>query len=301
MSVALCVPQKPRHQRCFGAAWNLIKTLDVTTLPVDPFALLDKLNIEYHASSFDGLDGAFLQWPGSARKVVIYNENIRSAERIRWTVMHELAHFWLGHLDIPGFEYLSERDKEVLDREADYMTKEVLAPLGVLSLLGISEAEDISYICGLSREAARIRESELRKLQKMNSKVLRHSERNALEQFRRFLAPISICRKPFERSFAMRLRPNGVASASGFKGVSCGRCGTSTSSPQARYCTNCGAPILGFCGCDPLKIERPCGHVNPPGSRYCEICGHETVLVSKGILLRWEEEQRQQDFPDVPF
>lgn len=308
-------PKEPRLGYCFDVAWNIITELGISTFPVDPFQLLDKLSVRYCTigeiskltgysrmdimrSVIKSIDGGTLYVDGNI--VVVYNERIRSTQRIRWTITHELAHIWLGHFDIPNLTSLSDEKRNVLDREADYVTKEVLAPLGLLGTLRITDSAGIRELCGLSKKAADIREGELRKLR--DSRVYRLSTSYSCEHFQRFLTPISVCQDQNERRFTrMNSSPNGVVDIH-YAVAKCRRCETEARGPHARYCIHCGAPLYNICA-QPQQTPEPCGHINPQEARYCEMCGHETVFVALGIYERWQEEEEhyQPSFDDVPF
>lgn len=91
---------------------------------------------------------------------IIYSRAHTTA-RIRWTLMHELAHIMLGHLDECGGIAARSAKKDKYDIQADFFTVNVLAPLPVLYLCKADSVTAIKYISGLSTQAASIRLSEL--------------------------------------------------------------------------------------------------------------------------------------------
>lgn len=216
-------PKEPRLGYCFDVAWNIITELGISTFPVDPFQLLDKLSVRYctigeiskltgysrmdiMSSVIKSIDGGTLYVDGNI--VVVYNERIRSTQRIRWTITHELAHIWLKHFEIPGLNSLSNFERKVLDREADLVTREILAPLGILHLLKIKEPKGISNFCGISQKAAAIRSEELRKFR--DSRVFRRSVSLTVKHFQRFLTPIRVCQNIFESGYDPKYEEGGV-------------------------------------------------------------------------------------------
>ena len=80
--------------------------------------------------------------------VCAINENACGEKRRRWTMAHELAHYFLG----------SDRGTE---QEADRFAGELLAPTAVVNLCGVSSAVELSQLCGLSRQAGEIRYKEM--------------------------------------------------------------------------------------------------------------------------------------------
>jgi Zn-dependent peptidase ImmA (M78 family) len=97
---------------------------------------------------------------------IAYDESIRSRGRVRWTLMHEIGHIYLKHfIDFKQTFIrrgsLTDDEYDILEKEAHYFAKNVLAPLPLLDKLKIKTAETIYKITGLSMEASRNRLSDL--------------------------------------------------------------------------------------------------------------------------------------------
>ncbi len=94
--------------------------------------------------------------------IIINAADSLSPGRVLWTKMHEIGHIYLGHLKD---NRLTEINKEELphdvyaqmEAEADMFAGEVLASKWLMRNLGIHDEKDITYICGISDEAARNR------------------------------------------------------------------------------------------------------------------------------------------------
>ena len=84
------------------------------------------------------------------RFVIAVNENSCGERRRRFTIAHEIAHCVLGHLS-----HAAENTVEN-EREADSFAAELLAPVCVLRECGVSDADEISRLCGISKAAAEI-------------------------------------------------------------------------------------------------------------------------------------------------
>lgn len=98
-----------------------------------------KLMAEYNADGFTMYAGG--------RDTICYNP-CNPKPRIRWTLAHELCHIFLG--DTRG----NQKSNPEADIRVDRMVGEVLAPLPVLQLCGVSSAEEIQALTGLSAEAS---------------------------------------------------------------------------------------------------------------------------------------------------
>lgn len=132
---------------------------------------------------------------------IIYNKEHASA-RIRWTLMHEISHIMLGHLN-ERMEIAargSHRDK--YDLQADAFTANILAPLPVLCLCEADTAEKIKYISGLSNQASEIRLRELQQADIKISDLLKYKEQfcNYIE-YNDYLADMA-----FDREIALSLK-----------------------------------------------------------------------------------------------
>lgn len=91
---------------------------------------------------------------------IIYSK-AHTPSRIKWTLMHELAHIMLGHLEECGGVVARGAKKDKYDVQADCFTVNVLAPLPLLRLCNVNSVIEIKYITGLSEQASSIRLFEL--------------------------------------------------------------------------------------------------------------------------------------------
>lgn len=93
----------------------------------------------------------------NGRQIIAVNELSCGERRRRFTVAHELGHCLLGHVS----EFGGEMPGAAPERAADRFAADLLAPLAVLRMCGVSSAEELAKVCGLSRSAADIRFGEL--------------------------------------------------------------------------------------------------------------------------------------------
>ncbi len=98
--------------------------------------------------------------------VCVLNGNACGRSRRRWTLAHEIAHILLGHI-----KKRPKKLSEECEREADRFAAELLAPLDVLHFCGVSSAEEIAYLCGLSKQAAAYRYDELMRLRRQHTAI----------------------------------------------------------------------------------------------------------------------------------
>ena len=153
--------------------FEFFKMENIHWLPVEPEKLIQRRKIPlYTYEQFSeltqdplsaliqeyGPDGFSTTADGSP--VIIYNK-AQNPGRKRWTLMHELSHIVLGHLDQCGGMQAHRQARDRFDRHADFFTVNALAPLPVLGLCRANTESMIQRMTGLSREASRYRLQEL--------------------------------------------------------------------------------------------------------------------------------------------
>lgn len=138
----------------------------VRRLPVDPIAVGEALGVKVvsyrSAAEFFDMDirELYAQFPlgfsfkADGEACVALNENSCGERRRRFTAAHELAHCVLGHINSEVYSASEER-------AAEQFAANLLAPLVVLYALGVRSAEELSRVCGISRQAAELRLEDL--------------------------------------------------------------------------------------------------------------------------------------------
>lgn len=109
--------------------------------------------------------------------IAAVNHNACGKQRRRWTAAHELAHILLGHV---GKKV--RRMSEGCERSADELAAELLAPSAVLHFCGVSSAEELGRLCGISKQAAEIRFGQLTALRRESTELYRRKSGSAFLQ-----------------------------------------------------------------------------------------------------------------------
>ncbi len=107
--------------------------------------------------------------------------------RQRYTVMHELGHFLLGHL---GNEVLSRSEHDCKPSEeqaADKFAIDMLAPACVLWGLNLHTPQEIAQVCHISMQAAQFRAERMKLLYDRNKFLSHPLERRVFAQFSAFI------------------------------------------------------------------------------------------------------------------
>ena len=167
-----------------GASWQCLLDCGIDALPV-PVGVLAK---HYGITMLYDSDVHILSANESGRLVfdngsplMIINNN-QSVQRMRFTAVHELGHYVLGHLGESGALSRSHI-KAPQEQEADMFAARVLMPACVLWGLGVYEPQAIATICNVSLQAATYRAKRLEVLRKRNKFLSDPLERAVYNQF----------------------------------------------------------------------------------------------------------------------
>lgn len=314
------IPLRARLRRCFDAAVEFIQDQEIHWFPVDPFEIAKrngwkvKTVTEVSLSSgipinriLKGKDGNV--YYKNHEYSIVYDERVPSKERIRWTIMHEIGHIVLGHLR--DFEQttlwrggVTDKEHKVLERETNIFSAEVFAPFAVMKATKILHSIDITRYFKLSKDAADIRQVDL-KTYGFHLSYLLHSDSHLRESFKHFIRPIAYCSNydPYYLNIPDRLvqyrieeekimfgeKQIGIKIEENGRFTFCPNCENYHFSDKASFCKMCGHYLFNDCQRKEPDYQEYCGKVNAGDARYCEDCGAETFLLSKGLLFTWEE------------
>ena len=85
---------------------------------------------------------------------IVYNPQIASKGRRRWTLIHEFCHIKLGHVKEKNQILPTYSRKRYLEAEANELACCLIAPLPVILMCDIDNEEDLKRVFGLSSQAA---------------------------------------------------------------------------------------------------------------------------------------------------
>lgn len=174
-------------------AWQFLIDYNIKSLPVDLLYIAESAGIQVVRNSdvnilSGGESGRCIYNEKKDKWHLIYDDECTVGRR-RFTIAHELAHIFLGHELIYGETGRTfSSDKPQSEIEADTFAMRLLAPACVLKELGITTAEDIEKLCGISKTSAKIRVQRMAKLYK-NSDHFYESplEKQVGESFKYFI------------------------------------------------------------------------------------------------------------------
>ena len=130
---------------------NLIEDLGLTFFPMNCYEVASLLFIELRTYAefleedrvfvvSKAEDGFTIRKNG---KYIIYYNADKGLERRHFTIWHEIAHIYLGHLE-------SDISYEKMEEEANHFATTALAPLPFVHKLGLRDPWSLSDVCGVS-------------------------------------------------------------------------------------------------------------------------------------------------------
>ena len=172
-----------------GAAWHCLIDCGVNKLPIPVGKLLGNYGIDIKINS-----EVHILEPWESGRIVSINktpyiimQDGQSQQRLRFTAMHELGHYLLGHLGDDSRELSRSHIKAPQEQEADMFAARVLMPSCVLWALGLEDALEISIACNVSYQAGIVRAKRMAVLRSRNKFLTDPLERRVYEQFKPYI------------------------------------------------------------------------------------------------------------------
>ncbi len=175
------------YKNARNASWQCLIDCGVSELPIRPVRIAAHYGIRCKVATKEQLRGASGEISSFGDEIYISFLEDDPKPRQRFTVMHELGHYLLGHL---GDKQMSRREDECRPEEeqtADKFAIDVLAPACVLWGLGMHTADDIARVCGISMQAAQFRAQRMELLYRRNMFLSHPLEKRVFEQFGDFI------------------------------------------------------------------------------------------------------------------
>ncbi len=154
------IPTKPRFDYVTQKAYEFLLECEFERFPISPFDVLEQLSDQviclrwseaqtilksddpFHLMA-QHVDARTIRRRDNGLFLIVYdNVSVTNADRITWTIMHEIGHIILGHLIDFGETSLdrgglNKKKYGVLEIEAHYFAAEFLMPTALLRYFGI--------------------------------------------------------------------------------------------------------------------------------------------------------------------
>lgn len=175
------------YKQARNASWNCLLDCNIRSLPVKPVPIVRSYAINCKYQSAELLKGrSGMIYHQNDRIIILINqEEIQG--RQRFTIMHELGHFLLGHLGETPFSRSEDDCRPAEEQAADKFAIDILAPACVLWGLQLHTPEEIADFCKISLDAARYRADRMKILYERNMFLTHPLERRVYAQFLQYI------------------------------------------------------------------------------------------------------------------
>lgn len=344
------VPESPRYNTVSKKALTFLLTHKLNSLPINPSDIVQKLGCSIRTYSFHAkklkctvqdiceacgsIDGYSIYDEVTGKYKIIYNDKISSTARIRFTLMHEIAHIYLNHFI--DFEQtiicrggLIDQELDILDREANHFASKVLAPEIILLHTGWKQPHIIRKHCALSTEASKYKAEKVIEMEKTRD-FITNLEVRVLRQFHDFIHQrvCPICSHHFiipnskycpvcgNKSISWGMNKSMIYEEiildNNSKAQVCPICDNEQVMPEGDYCHICGVYLVNKCLGKLIDYDQDnepifagaCDTLLPGNARYCPYCGGRSSYFHYRILLEWnysEEEDKKEGTTTIMF
>ncbi len=287
---------------------HLLKFLNLYNIkadswPIDCPKIIQKMrssgiiNLEYTFQDLsDKLDAITTYNPEEKIYLIQFNKNrIRypfqtsSDRRFNFTLAHEIGHIVLEHLLIP-VDLKTKADIDHEEKEADEFAGRFLMPEHLIYSCNFYSLAMIAKSFNVSKTALWMRLNNMKRLDLINSKVIRSCNKCGNTDFSMFSEYCGICGNPLNKATLKGIRkiyyPQEIEMDQFKRALTCSLCKKDLTHISGDKCSSCGTYIFNLCS---DFTNNGCINANPGNSRYCEICGKPTYYFNKGLIRPWQD------------
>ena len=175
------------HKTARDGSMRTLIDCNVRELPVRPVAIAKHYGIVCKETSPEALRGAAGRIMAIDGRVYIVISSADPPQRKRYTILHELGHYLLGHLGNTPLSRSYSSIRPPNEIAADKFAADLLMPACVLWALDIHSPIEIMRLCDVSMQAASIRAERMRVLYQRNKFLTLPLERQVYAQFGDFI------------------------------------------------------------------------------------------------------------------
>jgi len=325
----LKIPEYARYDYCYKKACEFLEEFRIKSFPINIIdiihhqrwgltsysELMKRFNRNRDAvKKCLGSPDGFTVWDGHNYSIS-YNDDESLGNRIRFTLMHEVGHIYLGHLT--DFESttlyqnsLTIQENRVLENEANAFARNVLVPVPMYFGIKDKSVSNISSYFGITETAARTRidffDRDLNiikylDLAKKISLVYRRFMKkqkciicNAQFFEKHLYCPICGSQNTLRWGDGNMIYPKIDVNKDG-KLMECLCCRNEETSINGNYCQICGSYLINEC----TNANCQNGPL-PTNARYCPLCGSQTTLFNSGMLKSWNYDESFEE-PEINY
>lgn len=303
---------------------------DIKVLTYEQFSLIQDLSVEEVIKINSSADGSIHYHADKKKYVIIYNDKVRSAERIYWTLAHEFGHYILNHHKETKRSRLSRNDMseeeyDLYEFEADFFARYLINPPSIIKEWNTVDVHRVVSFFKISYKAALNSLSYLQRIAKNGWTVVApddiklqlsgfiHSVNHGktCTECNSFFALIGsshclICGSNkltnIKRGDDYNMIYTGIKVDNKSRAIVCPVCKNEELNFDGDHCTICNsvltnrcADVLGFSeynyGQEEHIISHSCGTLLPGNARYCFKCGNHSIYNENNYLTVWNQDE----------
>lgn len=341
------------YAKAFNTSVRVLKKYNINSVPIDihniikqipnmklctysKFAKSYKCSIGEVVEFFQSDLGAIVREPKTDRYIIYYNDMKNNQGLARFTIAHELGHYFLGHFNLLTKKVLNRggftlKQYKALENEANCFARNLLCPILLYKKVpknSLTFIWDVMEVFNISYEAAVIRD-------KLSSLDIRQIRLEHVRYFNTYKMPYYICcchckhpnikrlkycpicgQKVTEKALSIiwkfkggkHMIYNGITVDENSKAKVCPIC-NNEEPEEGEYCSICGTYLVNRCTNieHPGRYEEdpPCGELLAGNARYCTYCGAPSTFLKNNLLKPWneivEEMEEQNSISELPF
>ncbi len=318
------IPDKARYDYVACKSSEFITEENITYFPISPYEIIKRhkwaLNTysslaKQMSCTIDDISAAFR----TDEAYTIFNGNnytiayndAKYADRIWFTLMHEIGHIYLNHFK--DFEKtiirrgeMSKGEYKILENEANAFARNVLSPAPIVEQLNEKSTDKLCIYFHLSKDAASARLDFLHSdmywnnYTKVTFKIISrfmdyfnnkhcnicNSTSTAKSNFCPICGSNSLLWGNGKMKYPVKIKVNEKS-----KALRCPICDNEEISPEGAYCFICGCELINRCT-NFDDYGNGCGALAAANARYCIYCGAETTFFQNKLLIPWDEEKK---------
>lgn len=318
------------YKKAVRTAIEVLEDFDIPQAPVDLQIIFDALSRELavmpyttfmkvtgmtYQQAIQFLDsdmGACTYKPATAQYIIYYNDTL-SEPWTRFTLAHELGHYFLEHHQLAGTDILNRRfisksDYEEYEKEANVFARNLLSP-APLAWEVIDEGKsrnqdhDIQMAFDVTERAANMRVSYIRRDLKDYSDTMNKSVRKIHIRYHRYCGRCKsylptdvkyciICgNSRLSKSLWYKPLPPIIKTDKAGYFNQCPQCGNAAVSENSSFCMICGSPLKNMCLGNSRDGKTHKRHPNHSCSYFCAECGSQTLFNYRQIKIKEEADE----------
>lgn len=296
---------------------------DIKVLTYDQFALKQKLSVDEVIQINSSEDGSIHYHANKEKYMIIYNDKVKSPERIYWTLAHEFGHYILNHHKETNRSMLSRNDMseeeyDLYEFEADFFARYLINPPSIIKEWHTIDIQRVVSFFKVSYKAAKNSVSYLQRLTKKGQTL--SAPEDIKKQLSKFIYSVNKgqtclkCNSFFvmdganfcptcgnekfhinRRGVDIQLIYPGIKVDNKGRAICCPKCENEDLNYLGDNCDACGLYLVNECAemyNDRGFVETPsCRTLLKGNSRYCSNCGNNSTFYQMGLLKAWNQDE----------